>query len=85
MEEYIKDGFNEYGIKVYDFYAHDPIKPYHIKESILSYKDVVRLKKKIDSHTNMKGPYKLDNLKYKFEEKPKTKIKKLNNQNANLN
>ena len=40
----------------------DPIKPYHIKESILSHKEVVEKKKQMDRNTNMNGPYKLDQL-----------------------
>jgi len=48
MEDYntYKNRYNDYGIKVDIFLASDPIKPYHIKDSILSFKDVKRLKKK---------------------------------------
>ena len=70
-------GYNYYCIRVDIFLPPDPIKPYHIKESILSYKEKEKLKKKIDSNTNMKGPYKLSSLNLKlFEDEPKKKMLK---------
>lgn len=70
---------NEYGIRVDVLLPCDPIKPYHIKQSILSLKEVVEFKKKMDANTNMNGPYRLDELKFELEEKPKTKKKILSN------
>ena len=37
---------DNFGIQVDTFLVSDPIKPYHIKDSILSYKEVQKLKKK---------------------------------------
>ena len=77
---------NDYGIRVDVLLPSDPIKPYHIKQSILSLKEVAERKKKIDANTNMNGPYKLDDLKFElFEEKPKTKSKALKKQNTSSN
>lgn len=55
---------DEYGFIVDSLLAKDPIKPYHIKTSILSFKEAERLRKKIDANTKMTGPYKLDSLNF---------------------
>ena len=59
------------GIPIYTFFEPQPIKPYHIKESILPMKELEKRKKEMDKRTNMKPPYSLDSLDLKlhFEEK----------------
>jgi len=81
MEDFeaYRRGYNDYGIRVDIFLPPDSIKPYHIKESILSLKEAKELRKKIDANTKMTGPYKLDNLYFDlFDDKPKEKKLKKN-------
>ena len=58
--------FDHDGLPIYTFFEPQLIEPYHIKKSILSYKEVKKRKKEIDKHTNMKPPYSLDNLDLKL-------------------
>ena len=51
---------------MYTFFEPQPIKPYHIKESILPMKELKKRKKEMDKRTNMKPPYSLDSLDLKL-------------------
>lgn len=58
--------YDQNGIPMYTLFEPQPIKPYHIKESILPYKELEKRKKEMDKRTNMKPPYSLDNLDLKL-------------------
>lgn len=71
------DYYKKTGIKVDTFLVSDPIKPYHIIDNTLSYKEEDRRRKVMDANSKLDRPYKLDDefLSYLLSDNSSNKVK----------
>jgi hypothetical protein len=81
-DEHLEAGMIKNGVQYDTFLVSDPIKPYHINNDTLSYKEIDRRRKVMDENSKLEPPYKLDDeflaylLSDNIPEKGKVKVKK---------